>query len=161
MHLDILFVPFEAWHLTAIHPQDEQTAVYDYAKAHLLNVEAYGDILDKLAVQENEGRCAWSALIDGRILACGGISALFPHVGEAWTLFDKDFFTSPPEIIRAVLNRIKAGLMAVNLPRIQATTEVSFRRADLFLKKLGFTPEGRLKKYGYDGQDHTMYGFIK
>lgn len=161
MALDWMILEFEPWHLACIKPQEAQEGVFRYADTSLGSIELYGHALLAMAAPEGEGRCAWSAMVEGRILACGGIVRKHPHLGEAWMVFDQDFFICPAQVIRGVLDRIKAALDACPFRRVQATTESGFQRGDRFLRKLGFQPEGRLRAYGHDGQDHIIYGIVK
>lgn len=158
----VKIVPFEYWHLEMMNPQEEQKSVFDYAKSTPHGLEGYGKALEFLAAPQNDGKpCAWTAMLGGRILACSGITRLQYYMGEAWAVFDRDFFEMSDLNIRQCLVRIGRAMRQVELQRVQATTEVGFDRADEFLTRLGFVREGKLKKYGSDGQDHYMYAFVR
>jgi hypothetical protein len=159
LHKQIDIVPFEYWHLSMIKPQQEQQSAFDYFNLVPNGVEAYGRMLEQMAVFDTDGEpCAWTALMGGNVVLCSGILRTQLHIGEAWALFDKRFFDVGAHNIRKCLDRIKLAMRTTDLKRIQCTTEVSFKRADLFLRKLGFEPEGIKRKYGINGEDHMGHG---
>jgi RimJ/RimL family protein N-acetyltransferase len=120
---------------------------------------AYGAGLLERAVHLSDGNvCAWTAIHDdGRILGTGGIVYFTGHSGEAWLHLSRDF----PKYARHIIPKIKEQVDAVDLPRIQALTDVGFRRAERFIKYLGFEYEATLEKYGPDQVDQKMWKIIK
>jgi RimJ/RimL family protein N-acetyltransferase len=159
MHHRVLIVPFEPWHLSALKIQDEQHYIYDYAIRCTGSLEEYGKFAIEMAAQYMGEPCASTALVNGRIIGCAGIIRLFPHIGEAWAIFDKDFINISGKAKVKIVNNIKNTIRSVGLQRVQANTVEGFIGGNQFLQKIGMKPEGVLTKYGYDGNNHTMYSY--
>lgn len=158
----VKIVRFEYWHLAMMVPQKEQESVFKFAEESANGVDGYGMLLEGLAAPQADGKqCAWTAMVGGRILACAGIIRGQYHIGEAWAIFDRDFFTCGDSNVRACMLRIAKAMRSVDLQRVQASTEVGFDRADEFLTRLGFVEEGIMRKYGFDGKDHKLYAFVR
>jgi hypothetical protein len=114
------------------------------------------------AIEPNGKPCAWSALVGGKLVTCSGIVLEKPYLGNAWAIFDKAFLECDYQNKKDIINAIKDATERLEgLHRIQASTDVAFRRADIFLRKLGFKAEGIKRSYGPNGEDHNFYGLVR
>ena len=105
-----------------------------------------------------EGRLwAYSVLVDGIPVACAGVALQEWNKAEAWAVFSSDFKKHKLFIYR----HIKAGLTASfhenKLKRVQATIDPQYPENIVWIEKLGFQYEGRLRNYGPQNQDYLMY----
>lgn len=157
-----IIVPFEEWHLGVMNIREEQSDIKAYADDFLGGLDGYGSILISHAAIEIDVQepCAWTAIIDGRILACAGILRDQSHVGTAWAAFDKDFHECALKDKVVVTKRIKKAVRSVGYQRVQATVLESFEMGCRFLESLGMEEEGLLRKYSYFGQNHKVYSYI-
>jgi len=96
-----------------------------------------------------------------QIVFCCGIHDMWPGVGEIWAVFSplakKYAYTwiSAKEMMRWAMNeggyvRLQAALDPVGCPE-----------AIRFDERLGFKPEGLMKRYGPHGEDMIMYAAVK
>lgn len=135
-------IPFKPDHFYAMNLQPQQMRCLSYASF---------DYVDKVGTSGP----AVSAEVDGRIVAVGGVAQIGLH-GFAWACFDKG---SGRYFIRFI--RIMRRMLEIAaLPRIEATVECDFMEGCRMLGILGFAFEGRMAKYGPQGEDHFRYARV-
>lgn len=104
---------------------------------------------------------AWTAWIDGRAVACGGIATLWRGRGQAWCLLARGI----PKwawisIHRAAVARLReAG--ARGTWRIEAEALADYAPAVRWLEMLGFTRECLSRRYGPGGEDFYRYAIVR
>jgi hypothetical protein len=135
-------IPFRPEHLSQIKVvQEQQRRNLSYLTAEYLQVLALGPAI--------------SAVVDDRIIGCAGISAQFFGMGTLWGMIAQD---AGPHFVR--LHRAACRLLeSTRLRRISASVEVDFQEGCRWLELLGFAREGRMAKYGLDGEDHYLYAW--
>lgn len=126
-----------------------------------LSEEAKGldKIINKVEATYEAGP-AYTVLMDGRIVCCGGVSVIWQGFGEAWTRVDvraKEHPRTVLKIHRMALDRIIA---AHRFHRVQALALASWRTSWRFLEILGFDREGVLSKMGPNGEDFYLYAKV-
>jgi hypothetical protein len=95
----------------------------------------------------------------GRIVFCTGIHDLWPGVGEIWAVFSPLAREYPYTWIAA--KKLLAGGMQM-YHRLQAPLDpVGCPEAIRFDERLGFKPEGMMRKYGPHGEDMIMYALVR
>jgi hypothetical protein len=101
---------------------------------------------------------SYTVLSDGQPIACGGVVEHWPGRWEAWAVLDgvgrKDFLA-----VHYAAKRILNGLTVC---RIEAIVRVGYTAGIRWVRMLGFQREAaRMKHYGVDGEDYSMYARIK
>jgi len=104
---------------------------------------------------------AYTILYNNEILWCGGICIYQKWIGEAWILCSKIANNYPIITFRTTKKILDKIINIRNLPRTQAVSRNNCERDQRFLECLGFQREGKLRKYGPDGNDYYMYSRIK
>lgn len=100
---------------------------------------------------------AYSVLVDGKVLMCGGVVEYWKNRGESWAVIDpickNNFF--------ALHNVAKRFLRICPVRRIEATIEVDFEAGHRWVKALGFELEAScLKAFFPDGKAASLYSRV-
>ena len=103
---------------------------------------------------------AYTLLIDGRVAACGGITQLWPGLGEAWSVISPIAKHHPMPLTRLVKRQIDSVALALALHRVQCVCKTADQRATRWAECLGFVREGTLRAYGQDGSDHDIFARV-
>ena len=94
-----------------------------------------------------------------RIVFCCGIHDMWPGVGEIWAVFSPLAKKYPHTWIVA---KYLLDIEFKNYVRLQAALDpVDCPEAIRFDERLGFKPEGLMKRYGPHGEDRIMYALVK
>jgi hypothetical protein len=116
--------------------------------------------MDTFAKQAASG-VSTTILIDGRVAFCGGVTKVWPGVGEAW-LMSSDLARRNPLLLTKTARRFIASAMdALALHRVQCFVDTSDQRAVRWPPALGFQHEGTLRRYGFDGSDHEAFSIVR
>lgn len=151
---DLKIIPFEPWHLSVMDFREEQNDA-DLLRSDDTLCITYGK---ELRARAADG-CAYTAVYQGFPIACAGIALGMPHVGEAWSFFDKEFVEAPGKVkyhIYSVIRQHVHSNKAVH--RVQANCQADFEIAKKWLEKLGLKEEGVMRGYGANGEDFILYG---
>ncbi len=126
-----------------------------------LGLKAQGtEELWKLAREREKNGMCLTGVVNGEIVACGGIDPMFSGVGEVWLLLTPETDKYPIatfEIIRDGLDKI---IEDSKLHRVQAWGRIGFDRAHTLFKHLGFEVEGRARSYTPDKVDCLLYAKV-
>lgn len=99
---------------------------------------------------------------DGTVLGCMGILPLQPGVGEAWLVLSTALPAGAPSRLWALAARLIEQELSRAMPdsfhRVQTAIPLDFPAGQRFVRRLGFRPEGVMRKYGADGSDFLRYG---
>jgi len=117
------------------------------------------DWLKKAEHFNGNGTC-FSGFADGQFVACAGISILWPGVGEAWAVITPNIYKHPLFFHKSIVQGLNTIIEKHNLYRVQATVLSGFEKGDEWIKRLGFEPEGIMRKYDAEGLDHTRYAKV-
>lgn len=139
-----LVVPFKVEHLKDFCPQLGQKNDLAYFGTDCYKAE--------------EGKFAFSLLIDGKCTACAGIYEIWDNRGHAWAMLSSNAGDNFLLITRAV----KRALSVAHWARIEMDVACDFPAAHRWAKLLGFTCEiARREKFLPDGTAMALYARIK
>lgn len=94
-------------------------------------------------------------------VGCGGVTVLWPGVGEAWVIAAPDIEKHGYQVYRTCKKGIDAAEKNLRLRRIQATVLAEKWTWRRFAQRMGFGTEGHLLSYGPDGKDYVMMARLK
>ncbi|KKM70347.1 hypothetical protein LCGC14_1441650 [marine sediment metagenome] len=126
-----------------------------------LGIKAQGteELWELAREREKNGMCL-TGVVNGEIVACGGIDLMWTGVGEVWLMLTPETDKYPIgtyEIIRDGLDKI---IKDNKLHRVQAYGRIGFDRAHTLFKHLNFKPEGIARKYTPDKADCISYAKV-
>ena len=101
---------------------------------------------------------SFAGLINGRVVACAGVTPIWDGRGEAWALIARDIGAKGMHELHFAAKRYLSGSA---LRRIEAACDASFLQAHRWLYLLGFKYEGPLSKYTPDGVDCLRFARVK
>lgn len=134
-------IPFRLEHYKELKKQESQEYLTSYIRdEHLLTLQ--------------NGKHAYTIIIEGRVLLCGGIIQYWEGRGEAWSFIaadcKKDFYR--------IHKIVKRFFELSDLKRIEATVDYNFTQGHRWIKSLGFVCEAPLlKSYLPNGGDSSLY----
>lgn len=102
---------------------------------------------------------SWSAEIDGRIVASAGLIPLWAGVAEAWMISGDEIDRHAIKIARTLRTKLEDIMWQRSIHRAQANIHCRFARAIRLAGWLGFENEGRMTRFGVEGDDY--YRFAK
>jgi RimJ/RimL family protein N-acetyltransferase len=97
---------------------------------------------------------AFTGLINDKVIAAAGMKRIWGNVAEGWFIAKNDVWNYPITIAKAVKQNIDYLATSNNIKRLQTAVRADFGIGIRFAKWLGFTNEGLMKSYGFDGADH-------
>lgn len=103
---------------------------------------------------------SWTLRIDDLIIGSGGVTILWPGVGEAWILQSIFAGQYPLASFRAIREGLKAGIRSHGLRRIQSVVHHSIPRDQRWVVRLGFDFEGIMSRYGPEGDTYLRYALL-
>lgn len=138
-------------------------AKYIVEKENKRDQEAWVEppIVDNWCKQWEGKLWAYTVLVDGEPVACGGLALMEWQKAEAWAVFSSDFKKHILFIYKIIKLGLKASFHELNLRRIQTTIDPQYPENITWIEKLGFEYEGRLRKYGNAGQDMLIYSRLQ
>ena len=96
--------------------------------------------------------------MDGDVaLGCAGL-VIKDGVGHAWAVLSDAIRRRPQLLHRAVLKGMDDALRDYDLTRMEATVHSKFRKAQSWLRRLGFKYEKALPDYLGTGETYLRYG---
>ena len=139
-------IPFKPEHLTQIRVRINTGSVTDYL--------AVGRMYETMGP-------AFSGELDGQILGSAGIAILWKGVGEAWVWVPDEVVRHPLFFHRSIKTMMAEVKRAKRLVRIQTTVQVRDVTANSWIKRLGFTAEGVMRRFSADGEDAIRYAIVE
>ena len=97
---------------------------------------------------------AFTGLINDKVIAAAGMKRIWGNVAEGWFIAKNDVWNYPITIAKAVKQNIDYLATSNKIKRLQTAVRSDFGIGIRFAKWLGFTNEGLMKSYGFDGADH-------
>lgn len=138
-----------------------------FKKEHLAKLEEHcfrmcGSISAEITdaqLEKLEQRGHSYSVVDGDlVLACAGVTEVWPGRAEAWALLDKNL----KENFIKVHNQVKRFLENVDIDRVEALVDAEFKEGLRWVKALGFIIEApRMKKFGKLGEDMVLLSRVR
>src|SRR5271157_755538 len=103
---------------------------------------------------------AYTARVNGKIIAIGGAIVFWTGVAEVWMILSihaGEFKTSVALCAKSILNRL---IDELKLKRAQACVRMDFKEAADLVESLGFKCEGKMDNYLPDGTSAWLYAKI-
>ena len=100
---------------------------------------------------------AFTALDDGKPIACAGLYEIWPGRALAWTYLGVD---SGPKFV-ALHREVRRHLDAAPWRRVEAYVEAGFANGHRWVLALGFEFEGLLRGFMADGRDMALYARVR
>ena len=97
---------------------------------------------------------SWHVRKDGKLMAMGGYTVIWPGRVAVWGYLGVDSGPSMAAMTRKVRRTLDD--LALEFPRIEAYASRNYGAASRWLVLLGFRREGLLRKFA-DGRDYFMY----
>ena len=101
---------------------------------------------------------AFTLLLDGHVTACGGVTMLDTTFGECWVLISKG--SQGIIVYRNILKKFRELIVQNNYRRLQALVMEGFDDGAKLVEHLGFEFEGRMRKFGPNGETHNRYARV-
>lgn len=98
---------------------------------------------------------------NGQILACFGMVKFWKGSAEFWACTSKLVEKYPVFFHRQCVNLVNDAFENSGLSRIQATVQKDHARAIRWIVKLGFVPEGLMRKYYPTGEDAIRFAYVR
>ncbi len=92
------------------------------------------------------------------IIAIIGLRIARPGLAEGWALLSDGIKIFPIEFHKRVLNFIRFHTKYFSIRRWQVTVKADFEVGNKWIKALGFSYEGCLKKFSTNGDDYSIWG---
>lgn len=97
---------------------------------------------------------AYTALIDGRVVACAGLQRLWPGVAEGWAIVEAGLGPrAGARLHRAVATGLAIAMRHLPLHRVQITVAADNGRGLRWARALGFEQEGVMRAFTPDARD--------
>ena len=137
-----MLIPFKKEHLEIINMREHERDV--------VNLSANtGEILEQSTV-------ARTGVIDGRVIACGGVVKNLFGNGEVWLIPSVYLPEHRVTYLRLVLDWLDDVSKAFEIKRMQ-TACLDDDLHNAYMVYLGFAKEGQMKQYAL-GKDYCMWG---
>ncbi len=104
---------------------------------------------------------AFSGLVDGKLIGCGGIINIWPGLAEAWLALTPFAKAHVSFLYRQSLRFLPWARSTYTLRRIQTTVQADWVEALRFIERLGFVRVALLEQYGPNGEAHFLYEMVK
>lgn len=138
-------VPFKAEHIMQLQLQPRQGAFFydDYSPEH-----------GRLLEQHGEG---YTAIVDGRPVACAGMVDQWRGRALAWALIGAD---AGPHFVR-ITRAVRRALDMAEWRRIEMQVDAEHGEAIRWARMLGFEVESKMRAFLPDGRDAFMFVRIR
>lgn len=103
----------------------------------------------------------YTLLVDDTPVAIIGGMLMLPGVVELWALTSDEIDKHPKEFYKACLKTLLWAEENLKPHRFQMMIKSDQPKLHKWAQKLGMTPEGTMRQYGYDKSDFTLYARIR
>lgn len=144
----MLIAKFKPEHLTGLALQDAQLHL-----SRELTTPGFGDTLAQSGF-------AFTALLEGRVLAVAGVLPVWENRAVAWALLAQGAGQHFLPLHRAVHGFLKQTPFV----RVEAFVDADFGAGHRWMRMLGFvneTPHAPMRKYTPDGRDCFLFSRVK
>lgn len=138
-------VPFKAEHLAGMRLQSGQA----WAAEHI----------EEAGIRTLEGPHAFTALEDGRPIACAGVAEMEKGRWLAWSYLSDQ--VNARNFLK-VHNAVRGFIHEHEARRIEMVVDYEFEQGHKWARMLGFSVDApRMRKYNVDGSDASLYALVK
>ena len=137
--------------------QDHGRLIMESQMNHMLTQKDASFIIkdnNKECMDLEQEHLAFTGLINDKVIAAAGMKRIWGDVAEGWFIAKNDVWKYPVTIAKAVKQNIDYLATSNKIKRLQTAVRADFGIGIRFAKWLGFTNEGLMKSYGFDGTDH-------
>jgi len=131
-------VPFEKWHLNWV----------DFNSVALASISHSKYTIEEQALALECHSDAFTALRDGKVVACAGITPLWTGVYELWMYLGKETFTERRKALRIMREFLDKLAAKHKIHRLQSVVLADFKEGRRFAKFFRFKEEGTMKNFG-------------
>jgi hypothetical protein len=139
-----MLIPFKKEHLEIMQIRQHEREV-------LALSPVFGETLEQSTVSR-------SGIIDGRIIACGGVNVTLFGSGELWLIPSIYLKEHGITYLRFVRDWLDDVVKSFNLTRMQ-TASIDDDLHNKYMQFLGFEKEGKMKQYAL-GKDYCSWGRV-
>lgn len=137
-------IALKASHIFELRLQEAQAMFYEKFSA------GYARALE-------EAGNGYTAVVDGRAIACAGLVEQWEGRALAWALIAED---AGPHFVR-VTRAVRRALDMAHWRRVEAQVDVTFTAGIRWAEMLGFRAESVMQKFTPEGHDAFMYVRIR
>ena len=137
--------------------QDHGRLIMESQMNHMLTQKDASFIIkdnNKECMDLEQEHLALTGWINVQVIAAAGMKRIWGDVAEGWFIAKNDVWNYPITIAKAVKQNIDYLATSNKIKRLQTAVRSDFGIGIRFAKWLGFTNEGLMKSYGFDGADH-------
>jgi len=145
----ISIVPFKSAHAEYILSQELNDKKLELSPQH-----------KKYAMYLEYDNASFTAFVDGKPIAAGGIFILWENVAEGWVLATNKIWNHKLTMAKIFKKRTDVLIKENKIKRLQTAVKADFELGHKFAKFLGLETEGLMKHYGPDGSDYIRYARI-
>lgn len=118
-----------------------------------------GDFRERLACVARDSVQAVTFVYDGRILLCAGFSCMWPGVLVVWMIPTTRIGAIPFRVARCLRRYVDRIAKDFGAHRLQTTTHADPMHAR-WMRFLGFSQEGIMRKFTHDKKDMLMFSRV-
>ncbi len=141
--------------LRKFHPEDIVRITYRENEAKMLS-QVDREKIDYM-VQQGP---AYTAVLEGKVLVCAGVSILWKGVGEAWLLTHPDIGDYRIWFYRKLKKMFNLIIKKYKLHRVQSDVDCNFQESCNMMEHLGFEIESLMQSYGPNKEDFVRYVLV-
>lgn len=110
-----------------------------------------------LKAREKEQGDAWTMLVDGNPVACGGFFHYANNEAEAWYLISPDAAEHTKLLLRVVRGFIETFITDKDVLRLKAFVDMDDEAGKRWAGCMGFTIKDPLEIYHSEGREYALY----
>lgn len=145
----INIIPFKSAHAEYILTQELNDKKLELAPQH-----------KKYAMYLEYENASFTAIVNGKPIAAGGIFILWDNVAEGWVLATSEIWNYKLTMAKIFKKRTDVLVKENKIKRLQTAVKADFELGHKFAQFLGLEKEGLMKHYGPDGSDYIRYARI-
>ena len=146
----MIIVDFEADHAKELYGGDLNN---DKNRPPIMISQFVNDVVVK--------NLAFTGILNGKIVASGGIYPMWDGVGEAWFIGSNSILNHPILITKTIKKYLKDLMDLNNFHRVQAFVREDWNEAQRWIKVLGMKKEGTAHKFCAHGINYNLYAKVK
>ncbi len=143
-------IPFEVSHLKDIELRDLDKQI----------IMSIPNSTERIVIQSQSGMAYTGIDDEGSIIAIGGVSLIWPHVGSGWVLTSELIVKYKVWTHRIIRDILDTAIKVYSLHRIESIILKNHNVCLKWAERLGFQREGLLRKYDSQGNDYWLFGRI-